>query len=456
MNSFLKALTTNPFSQIWFILRIQSFWTFFNMTHTIGSKIEHFFSTWLKENVSFLVWLKEYFFLTQCMTQRINWSFLENKTQRIEPFFFFFFFQFDSKNWTLFLECDSKIWTFFSKWLKELFLFFNMTWRIEPSFLNMSLWIEPFCRLTQRIEPCFFFLNMTQRPDPLQKYDFQELNLLKIWIKGLNFWKCDSKHWTLFFNMSQRIKPTFPTWVKENFFFLNMTHKTQRIETSFNKWLEELNFFEEKTWLTELNHFFHVTHGIEPFFPTWVIVLNPFFWIWLKELKIFHEFLTQRIESFLNMTRKSELFFLNVTHRIEFFMTQELSFFQYDKDFVEYDSKNRTFFWKYVQRTFFQYDSQNWTYFSALPIEWNTWENDSKNWTFIAIKHDTKNWTSCEIKFVLHDPKNWTFSNMTRRIELFFWTWLTELSFFFFWKWLKELNLFEKWLQELIFWKISQ
>ena len=35
---FLKALTTNPFSQIWFILRIQSFWTFFNMTHRIGSK----------------------------------------------------------------------------------------------------------------------------------------------------------------------------------------------------------------------------------------------------------------------------------------------------------------------------------------------------------------------------------------------------------------------------------
>ena len=309
MNSFLKALTSNPFSQIWFILRIQSFWTFFNMTHTIGSKIEHFFSTWLKENVSFLVWLKEYFFLTQCMTQRINWSFLENMTRRIEPFF----------NLTLriepsflnvtqriehFSQSDSKNCFFFSIWLEELNPLFWICLNELNPFVDWLRELNPFVDWLRE----FFFFNMTQRLDPLQKYDFQELNLLKKWIKGLNFWKCDSKHWTLFFNMSQRIKPTFPTWVKE-MIFLNMTHKTQRIETFFfNKWLEELNFFEEKTWLTELNHFscdsrnwtllsnmshrnwtflFFMAQRIEPFFLNMTRRMNLLSWIWRKDWSFF-------------------------------------------------------------------------------------------------------------------------------------------------------------------------
>ena len=113
-------------------------------------------------------------------------------------------------------------------WLKELNIFLKVTQRIV-SFFFFSIWLKELnplfwiCLNELKIDSenwtLFFFFNMTQRLDPLQKYDFQELNLLKIWIKGLNFWKCDSKHWTLFFNMSQRIKPTFPTWVKEMIFF---------------------------------------------------------------------------------------------------------------------------------------------------------------------------------------------------------------------------------------------
>ena len=262
MNSFLKVLTTNPLSQIWFILRIQSFWTFFNMTHRIGSKNEHFFSTWLKENVSFFS-LTQYFSLTQCMTQRINWSFLENRTQRIELFFF------------------------------------NLTLRIEPSFLNMTQRIEPFSQSDSK--NCFFFSIWLEELNPLFWICLNELNPFVNWLRELNpvffffqydsktwpsskiwfsriepFWKYESKDWT-FEIVTQSIEPFFfSIWVNESnplfqheskkWIFLNMTHKTQRIETSFNKWLEELNFFWRKNmthktepffmWLTELNHSF--------------------------------------------------------------------------------------------------------------------------------------------------------------------------------------------------------
>ena len=214
-----------------------------------------------------------------------------------------------------------------------------------------------------------------------------------------------------------------------------------------------------------------MTHGIEPFFPTWLIVIESFFFwhdsknwtlfgIWLKELKIFHEFLTQRIESFLNMTRKSELFSWMWLTELNFLWLKELSFFSMTKILLNTTQRIEPFFfWKFVQRTFFQYDSLNWTYFSALPIEWNTWENDSKNWTFIAIKHDTKNWTSCEIKFVLHDPKNWTFSNMTQRIEPF-WPDSKNWAFFFFFFFLNVTHRIEFFFLKVtqrieLFWKMT-
>ena len=97
-----------------------------------------------------------------------------------------------------------------------------------------------------------------------------------------------------------------------------------------------------------------------------------------------------------------------MTQRFCWIRLKESNFF-----FCEYDSKNRPF-QKYVLRIVLKYDSQNWTYFSALSIEWNIWEYDSKNWSFIAIKHDTKNWTSFWC-----DPGVEPLSDMTQKIELF-------------------------------------
>ena len=207
------------------------------------------------------------------------------------------FFQFDSKNWTLFLECDSKNWTFFSKWLKELFLFFSI-WLKE---LNPLFWT---CLKELKIDSenwtLFFFFNMTQRLDPLQKYDFQELNLLKIWIKGLNFWKCDSKQWTLCFNMSQRIEPTFPIWVKEMIFFFFWTWLTKLKELKLlltndsKSWTFLKKKHDSQNWTifscdsrnwTLLSNMSHRNWTF--LFFSWLKELNPFFWIWLEEWTFF-------------------------------------------------------------------------------------------------------------------------------------------------------------------------
>ena len=149
--------------------------------------------------------------------------FVENMTQRIE---LFFLAQFDSKN------CS-----FFFSWFKYLDLF-HMTQRIEPSFLRDSntwtclknfdskkwtlffqdskffhqekthrieffesdpqnwifLWIEPFNFLYDAKIWTLFF-----------KISLKELIFLKR-VKELNsFWEDDSKNWTLFGSMPQRI-----------------------------------------------------------------------------------------------------------------------------------------------------------------------------------------------------------------------------------------------------------
>ena len=98
---FLTWLTElNPFWTVWLI------------------EIEPFFSTWVKENDSFLYDSKIFFFFEKCMTQRMNWSFLENMTLRIEIFERKIY----SKNWT-FSKIDSMDWTFCFTWQKELNFF---------------------------------------------------------------------------------------------------------------------------------------------------------------------------------------------------------------------------------------------------------------------------------------------------------------------------------------------
>ena len=150
---FLTWLTElNPFWTIWLI------------------EIEPFFSTWVKENDSFLFDSKIFFFFAKCMTQRMNWSFLENMTLRISIFERKTY----SKNWT-FSKIDSMDWTFCFTWPKELNLFFlynSKDWTFS-SFLN------PFSTIALNDWPCF---------------------------------EHDSQNWTFLFKMTQRIEHM--TWLK--------------------------------------------------------------------------------------------------------------------------------------------------------------------------------------------------------------------------------------------------
>ena len=145
-----------------------------------------------------------------------KWPCFSKMTHRIEPLFWMwrkewnpFFFEYDAKNWILFL------WI----WRKELKALFIMTRRIEPSrkllkdlnllFLNLTQRIEPFfesdskfenfgLKNSQNIElfpknydsknwffsqkndaKFFFFENLIRRMEPSWKYDFQT----KTWLK---------------------------------------------------------------------------------------------------------------------------------------------------------------------------------------------------------------------------------------------------------------------------------
>ena len=174
--------------------------------------------------------------------------------------------------------------------------------------------------------------------------------------------------------------------------------------------------------------------ALNPRFSTWLKKLN-LFSVWLEDLNFLLE-MSQRIKPFWKKKKKrwlEELIFRKISIKIKkhFLMIQRINwtlFSEWLKDFVEYDSKNRTFFlwiWlqestffkKYVLRIVLKYDSQNWTYFSALPIEWNIWEYDSKELIF----HCNKTWHK-ELNLFLIWPNrlNFFFCDMTPRIE-FFW-----------------------------------
>ena len=71
LNRRIEPFFYNITQIIDFLTCLTELYPFFNMTH----RIEPFFSTWLKENDT-IFW---------AMTQRVNWSFLQNVTHRIEP-----------------------------------------------------------------------------------------------------------------------------------------------------------------------------------------------------------------------------------------------------------------------------------------------------------------------------------------------------------------------------------
>ena len=248
----------------------------------------YFFQIWFKELFLLQKNLKELnvFFLKKIFLKELIFLWLKGliffKTQRIEPLF-----DFDSKNWTFF-EYDWKNWTSFWVWFKELNLCFEYDSTNRSHFLNVTQKIKFF---VQKVKKLNFFENSKLIFLMMPKW-LKELDPFFM-TQRIEPFLCDSKNWTLFFCMTQRIEPC----VKK-------------------KRLKESNSFER-------------THGIEPLF------MN-LFSMWLKELKSFFN-MTRRIEPFLfsNMTQRIEIFlFSSMTRRIE--------------PCFKYDSKNC--FWIKTQR----------------------------------------------------------------------------------------------------------
>ena len=117
-------------------------------------------------------------------------------THRIEPFL-----KDDSQNWTNFTNLThSKKST-----LVDLFYHYSKNWIfLRLTELNLFVqfdslnWI-----LLQNMIHSFLQKNMTYRIEPF--LDDSKNWTFSIWPKELNFFSCDSNHWTLFFfNMTQR------------------------------------------------------------------------------------------------------------------------------------------------------------------------------------------------------------------------------------------------------------
>ena len=115
------------------------------------------------------------------------------------------------------------------------------------------------------------------------------------------------------------------------------------------------------------------------------------------------------------MTRRIEFF--SIDSKIEFFLiTQRIEYDSKDWTFFQYDSKNRTLFWRCLNGLNpFLDDSRNWTLFFSI------WLSDL---IFLNKEYDFQEFNLLK--------------NMTPRIELFliqrieplFWIWLTELHIF--------------------------
>ena len=116
---------------------------FFLMTQKNWTSFQHDSQNWT--NFFIFTWLQNWTLLLN-MTQSINLSFLENITQRIELYF--------SKKWlkelNLFFQFDSKNWILFVMNMAQRFCSLNLTLGIDV--FIMTLRIEPFSYDT---ENCF-------------------------------------------------------------------------------------------------------------------------------------------------------------------------------------------------------------------------------------------------------------------------------------------------------------
>ena len=155
-----------------------------------------------------------------------------------------------------------------------------------------------------------------------------------------------------------------------------------------------VELFWRKNMTNRTEPFFHVTHGIEPFFPTWVIEIEPFF---------FHD--AKNWTLFLNMTRRMNLFSWIWRKDWSF----SLKFCQNQK------SKHWTFFSKMAQR---------------IEPSFQNWLKELNFLLQICL---------IELNFFEKWLEEMNFFNMTQRIEFF--VWFKELNLFFE-LWLKDLNFF--------------
>ena len=199
-----------------------------------------------------------------------------------------------------------------------------------------------------------------------------------------------------------------------------------------------------------------MTRGLEASFE----IMTQRIFLWKKWLKLFFERnLTQRIGPFLCLTQRI-VFFLK-TQRIEpFFLLDATNW-----TFCLFAAKNWAFFWKLLKElNLFCMTLRN-ELFQIWLTELNFFSN-------MTQRIYLKNIFLKDLNPFLFDSKNWPFSNMTQRIEPFFfeydaknWTlllriWRKELNPFFFehdaknctlflWIWAKNWAFFYIWLKEL-------
>ena len=325
--------------------------------------------------------------------------------------------------------------------------------------------------------------------------------------------KKDSKNWTLFFSMWLKELNFFSVWLKE----LSL----------FWKLLEELNPLFEYVSMIWTTLFLRMTQRLElcleydsmdwTFFQFDSKELNPFCHSKELNLLLFHD--AKKIEPiFWNVTQRIEPDFQKFAQRIEHSSLGDwknwVLFSEWLKDFVEYDSKNRTFLWIWLKvlNLFFNMTQGIESSFSEWLEDLNFILHMSQRIKpFLEKKKMTRRidllkninqiienflmtqrielllqrpWLT-ELNLFSYDSQNWTLLfNMTQRIEpflknmshqIFFAKNIQRIEHFLIW--LKELNLlfdmtprtelflleelnpffffFQIWIKELIFSKIS-
>ena len=374
---------------------------FFSYESQNRTLFEHDWKNWtlwirLKElNHSFSEWLKDLNFFWN-MTQWIELFF--NLTQRIEPFL-------SLKR----IEPSSSF-----SWRKELNPFFGDS--IEH-FSDPKNWTF-FLNTTHRIE--LFFWNVTQRIEQdFQKFDSKNWTLFTRRQRIEPSSQNDTKNWTLLWTW---LTETFLNYNSKNFFLMKYDSQNSKNWTFFSQMSQRIELSEEKhysqnwTWVIE----------IEPFFFTWLKELNLFFWLWLKELNFFDY--DSKNWTFDYWLKELNLSLKNDSKNLFSHDSKNLTFF-------EYDSKNWTLLWTWLTETFLNYNSKNWLFFLVKYLTHKTkriepslsWLKELNqffwrlNWTLfwstelnILFEHDSQNWTLFEC-----DLNNWTeFSKiLTQRIE---------------------------------------